>query len=309
MPKRDYYEVLNLPKTATADEIKRAHRRLAKQFHPDANKSNPNATKRFQEIQEAYDVLSDPTKRTNYDQFGHEGVDPAAAAAAAAARGGGRRGYQTHGFDPQEFNPADFGFAGGGTSAGGIDGLEDLFRNFGSTRRGGRAQPENLDLETTAHVSFHDAIQGATIPIRIDRGDGRPEEVSFRVPAGVEDATRMRLRGKGRKGRRDFGDLYINIRVTPDDRYTRSGLDISSEVAVAAVEAMLGTTVTVETVTGPVEVKIPAGTSSGAKLRLRGHGVKKDGHAGDHFVTIKLTVPKHLSAEARALVEELKKHL
>jgi molecular chaperone DnaJ len=234
MSKRDYYEVLNIPKSSNADEIKRAHRRLAKQFHPDANKSNPNATKRFQEIQEAYDVLSDPTKRSNYDQFGHDGVDPAAAA--AAARGGaGRRGYQAHGFDPQEFNPADFGFSPGNSSAGGIDGLEDLFKNFGSTRRGGRVQPENLDLETTAHVSFLDAIHGTTIPLRIDRGDGQPEEVSFRVPAGVEDATRMRLRGKGRKGRRDFGDLYICDNAdTVANSYTQSGVAYAESASTGA---------------------------------------------------------------------------
>ena len=321
MSKRDYYEVLGVSKSASADEIKRAHRRLAKQFHPDANKSNPNAGKRFQEIQEAWDVLSDSTKKSNYDQFGHAGVDAAAGFGAGGYGGGGARGYQAHGFDPRDFNPADFGFTGvggghGGAAAGGqfggFESLEDLFKNFGSTRRGkadvrsGRAAPENLDLETTAHVSFLDAIHGTTIPLRIDRGDGKPEEVSFRVPAGVEDGTRMRLRGKGRKGRRDHGDLYIIVKINPDDRYDRDGLDIHSDLPVPAIDAMLGTNVFVETITGPVEVKIPAGTSSGAKLRLRGHGVKKDGNVGDHYATVKLVVPKMLTPEARALVEKLR---
>ncbi len=315
MAKRDYYEVLGVGRNATADEIKRAHRRLVRQYHPDANKGKPGTEEKFKEIQEAYDVLSDADRRAKYDQFGHAGPgfggvggDPFEAFRRSQAGRGGP-GRQTWSAGPN-VSVEDFDFGGAG--------WESIFDQvFGGGMRGGaragrgRPRPEppaNIDVEHTVTISFEQAARGTTLPLQINR-DGRIETIDVKVPPGVKDGSRIRLRGKGNHAAGQHGDLYITTKVAPHPWFRRDDLDILLELPVSFYEAMLGAKVEAPTLDGPVSLTIPPGTSSGAKLRIRGRGVERAGQRGDQFVVIRVMVPRELDAEDRRLVEQLaRKH-
>lgn len=313
MAKRDYYEVLGVSRNATAEEIRKAHRRLARQYHPDVNKSDPKAAEKFAEVQEAYDVLSDAQKRKNYDQFGHAGVGVGVGGAGGdpfeafrRAQGGAR--YQTWaGRDPnvtvEEF---DFGEGLGGFS----EIFEQLFGgrgNFGGAagRAGprGRVQPEThrgQDVEYPVTLTFEQAARGTALPLQINRG-GRMETIEVKIPPGVKDGSRVRVRGKGENG----GDLFIITSVRPHDYFRRDGLNVLIDLPISLYEALLGSKVTVPTLDGPVTVTIPPGTSSGAKLRIKGRGIERGSEKGDQFVVIKVVVPRDLDDEDRKLIEKL----
>ena len=321
MAKRDYYDVLGVAKNAAADEIKKAHRRLVRQYHPDANKGKPNTEDKFKEIQEAYDVLSDSDKRAKYDQFGHAGLGAGAPGAdpyeafrrAQGGRGGPGRSSWNAG---PNVSVEDFDFGGMG-GAGGAGGWNDIFEQvFNQGRPGGRGgrgrqraePPANVDVEHTVTITFEQAARGTTLPLQINR-DGRIETIDVKVPAGVKDGSRIRLRGKGGYAGGQHGDLYITTKVEPHPWFRREELDLYLDLPVSFDEAMLGAKVEAPTLDGPVSLTIPPCTSSGAKLRIRGRGVERAGQRGDQFVVVRVMLPKDLDAEDKHMIEQIaRKH-
>lgn len=356
MAKRDYYEVLGVTKNASPDEIKKAFRRAAIQYHPD--KEGGDETK-FKEVNEAYEVLKDPSKRQRYDQFGHAGVGGSAAS---------------------DGNP----FAGFGGSAQNINfdfgdlGLGDIFENFfGGGFGGGRGsqrQRRGRDVETRIEVSFEDAVFGTEAPLSLTledtcahckgttvepgyalkscptcqgsgqqvhvvrtifgnvqqamicqtckgtgkipekvcsvcRGKGterKAQRITLKVPAGIDDGAVIRLREHGEAvANGPKGDLYINVRVRPHKKFTREGDLILSEEHVGMVDAALGTEIEVDTVDGPVRMKIPGGTQSGTDFKLSGHGVPhlKNNTRGAHIVTVVVDTPTKLTKRQKELLE------
>jgi curved DNA-binding protein len=301
---RDYYEVLGVPRTASADEIKKAHRKLARKFHPDMNKNNPSATEKFKEIQEAYDVLSEPQKRQNYDQFGHAGVNagpaPRGAEAFRRARGGGST-WQAN----PNVTVEDFDFSGGNYS----DLFEQLFGGKGGARRGGaRPQPPQRgeDIEHPVTLSFEQAARGSTLPLQINR-DGHIETIEIKIPAGVKDGSRIRIKGRGQQSNGEPGDLFIIAAVQPHPYFRREGLDVHLDLPVSVYEALLGAKVQVPTLDGPVSLTIPPGTGAGAKLRIKGRGIARGEEKGDQYVQVKIAVPKSLDDQDKKAIEELEK--
>ena len=319
MAKRDYYDILGVAKTASADDIRKAHRKLALKYHPDRNKNNKEAEERFKEIQEAYDVLSDANKRSNYDQFGHAGVGAGAAGGgngpdpyeafrrAQAGRGGGRTtwraspGVSVEDFDPSQFS--DFGdlfdqVFGAGGMRGGV--------GRGATR--GRVRPEpqrGQDVEHSITLTFEQAARGTTLPLQITRGPGQSETIEVKIPPGVKDGSRIRIKGRGEQTGGEPGDLFIVTHVLPHPNFRREGLDIYLDLPISMYEALLGTKVQVPTLDGPVTLTVPAGTSSGSRLRIKGRGVERGSEKGDQYAVIKVIVPKNLDEQDRKLVEQL----
>ncbi len=293
MEYKDYYKILGVDKNATEEEIKSAYRKLAKQYHPDFNKGNPEAEERFKEINEAYQVLSDPAARRKYDQIG---------SAYANWDGGGAAP-----FDWAEY----FGVNGNGVhvNVNGMDDFSDFFRTiFG-----------NMDMWRTAGSSA--ARTASTQPVTITleeayRGTERTvdnglQRKRVRIPPGVKTGSRVRVRGMGRPGPDQRpGDLYLVIQVAPDPRFERDGDDLHTEVTIDAFTAMLGGEAPVPTLDGrEVKLRIPPGTQPGQVFRLRGYGMPKlkSNRKGDLFVHIKVEIPRQLTAHQRALLEEAAK--
>ena len=353
------YDTLGVQKGASAEEIKKAYRKLAAQYHPDKNPGDASAEEKFKEVQNAYDVLSDAEKRKQYDSFGADG------------RSGGQ------GFDPRNF---DFG-SGGNFTINDLGDLGDLFGGLfgGRTGRGGtrRAQPERgADVEVAVNVSFEDSLRGlqTKIPVQVTtacrecggtgaepgtspiicpqcngrgvisesqglfalsepcprcRGNGtviekpchkckgsgrevRTKTYSVKIPAGVKDGTRIRLKGKGEIGEAGgpAGDLFVVTHVEPSKLFQRRDADLVVEIPVTYAEAALGATVEVPTPYGDrVSLKVPAGTQDGRQLRIRGHGATKlkGGGKGDLIARLRVTVPKKLTKKEREALEELQK--
>ncbi len=281
MSKRDYYEVLGVNKGASDDEIKKAFRKLAVKYHPDKNPGDKTAEEKFKEINEAYSVLSDKTKRSRYDQFGHAGV---------GGDGGGNP--FGGGFGGQSFN---FDFGGGG--------FEDIINAmFGGG--GFRAARRGRDYRTSITIDFEEAIFGATKTIAVEG-----EQIKLKIPAGIYDGQSIRLAGKGgdapsADGQR--GDLYVEVRVRAHKTLTREGDLILSEVTIPMTDAVLGTEVEVETVDGKITMKIPAGTQPGTNFKLSGHGAPRLGsdQRGPHIVTINVEIPRNLTKKQKELIEE-----
>ena len=285
MSKRDYYEVLGVNKGASDDEIKKAFRKLAIKYHPDKNPGNKEAEEKFKEINEAYSVLSDKTKRSRYDQFGHAGVG---GDGGGNPFGGGFGGGQSFNFD----------FGGGG--------FEDIINAmFGGG--GFRAARRGRDYRTSITIDFEEAIFGVTKTIAVEG-----EQIKLKIPAGIYDGQSIRLGGKGGEapnadGQR--GDLYVEVRVRAHKTLTREGELILSEVVIPMTDAVLGTEVEVETVDGKITMKVPAGTQPGTNFKLSGHGAPRLGsdQRGPHIVTINVEIPKNLSKKQRELIEEFAK--
>ena len=317
--KRDYYEILGVDRGASADDIKKAHRKLVRKYHPDVNKNNKDAEERFKEAQEAYDVLSDPAKRRNYDQFGHAGVgmggapggggDPFEAfRRAQQGAGGGGGGRHTYRGGPG-VTVEDFDF-GGGQDFGDI--FEQIFGARGAAGArgaGGRTRPapepqRGSDVEHPVTLTFEQAARGTTLPLQINR-DGRLETIDVKIPAGVKDGSRVRIRGKGQQSNGEPGDLFIITRVQPHAWFRRDGLDILLDLPLSMYEALMGTKVDVPTLEGPVTLTIPPGTSSHAKLRIKGRGIHRGTEQGDQFVITKVVVPKGLDESDQDSIRRL----
>ncbi|MER5420010.1 DnaJ C-terminal domain-containing protein [Streptosporangium roseum] len=304
---RDFYESLGVSRDAGQDEIQSAYRKLARTYHPDVNK-DPGAEDRFKEISEAYSVLSDPATRRRYDAFGPdfrqvpEDVDPDTWARARAGRGArGRR--------PGAGAGARAG-AGPGGPAGfgeGVD-FEDLLEGLFSGRGGGRAGRgwgpiPGADQEAEIELTVEEAYRGGRRSITVG---GRRIDVN--IPAGVTDGQRVRLAGQGGRGSDGAaaGDLYLIVRIAPHSRYRVEGRDIHVQLPVTPWEAALGASVAVDTPAGEAKVKVPAGSSSGRRLRLRGRGMPNPrGAPGDLFAEVRIMVPPTLPDEERRLFEQL----
>jgi curved DNA-binding protein len=315
---RDYYDILGVPRTASADEIKKAHRKLVRKYHPDVNKNNPKATEQFKEAQTAYDVLSDPAKRQNYDQFGHAGVDGAPGGAPGGggdpfeafrrSQGGRRRaGAAGPAWQPGPGMGQEFDIGGGGAGAGNFSEMfEQLFGGKAGPRPGGR-QPQparGADIEHPVTLTFEQAARGTTLPLQIE-SEGKVETIEIKIPPGVNDGSRIRVRGRGQKSTGEPGDLYIKATITPHRYFRRDGLDIYLDLPLSMYEAILGTKVQVPTLDSTVTMTIPPGTSGGGKLRIKGQGIERGAEKGDQFVEIRVVVPKGLAPEDKALVERL----
>ncbi|TVQ61320.1 MAG: J domain-containing protein [Phycisphaerales bacterium] len=322
---RDYYAVLNVPRDASTDDLRAAHRKLARELHPDVNKS-PDAAARFQEVQEAYDVLSDPEKRSKYDRMGHRafvnGGGGFGGGGGGAGGGGQRRATYTWS------NIADpFGAGARRAGAAGHDAedIGSIFEEFfgadaaqpGARRAGpfssrGRAKPmRGRDVQHEISVPFDLACKGGQHALRISR-TGKSEDIDVRIPRAVEDGAKLRLKGKGEPGRpgAEAGDLILTVRIAAHPRYRRDGLDILADLPISIVEATLGAKVPVETPGGNVEVGVPPGAASGSKLRLRKRGLETDdGRFGDFYAVVKIVPPKELSDEDRELLRALGERL
>ena len=291
---KDFYSVLGVPKDADAATIKKAYRKLAREKHPDHNPGNPRAEAEFKDIGEAYSVLSDAEQRQQYDQL-------RAMAGGARFTAGGRGG----GGGFEDILGGMFG--GGGSrvrySSGGAGGFEDILGGMfgGGFQRG--PQP-GADVATAVELPFRQAVEGSTVSLQVG---GRT--VNARIPAGVRDGQKIRLRGKGRPGEpgAPAGDLVVTVHVTPHPVFSLDGRNLKVTVPVAFDEAALGATIEVPTLGGePVRVKVPAGTPSGRTLRVKGKGVPASGSAktpGDLMVTVQVVVPQRLSDAAREAVQ------
>jgi curved DNA-binding protein len=302
---RDFYQILGVPRNASQDEIQRAYRKLARASHPDVN-SDPAAEERFKDISEAYNVLADPQTRRRYDAFGPdfrqvpEDVDPEtwarsrARAGAGAGAGAGRAGS------------GGFGFG----SDGGIDiDIEDLLGGLfgGRAGRSGLGQVPGADQEAEIDLTVDEAYHGTRRPVTLGGGP-RARSLEVTIPAGVTDGQRIRLAGQGGQGSGGGrpGDLYLIVRIAPDRRFRLEGRDLHLELRLAPWEAALGTSVTVATPAGEAKVKVPPGTSSGRRLRLKGRGLPNPrGTPGDLFAEARIMVPARPSREEQELLEKL----
>ncbi|MCS6836327.1 MAG: J domain-containing protein [Anaerolineae bacterium] len=286
---RDYYKILGVDRSATLDDIKKAYRKQAKKYHPDANPNNPQAEARFKEVNEAYEVLSDEAKRQRYDRFGSQWDQ------VSQSDGSGFSGSGMDFDDLQEILRQAFGGAGRRRSGG--------FDPFGEA---GFAIP-GQDIEQTVEISLREAYEGTQR--LLTKADGR--QITVSIPKGAQDGTRVRVPGEGGPGSGGApnGDLYLVVQVAEDPRFERDGDDLIVNVEVDVFTAMLGGEVDVPTMTRPVKMKIPAGTQGGRKLRLAGKGMPKlrqTDQYGNLYARVVLTIPTHLNNEQRALVERLR---
>lgn len=301
---RDFYEVLGVARGAKPEQIKSAYRRLARELHPDVNKA-PDAAKRFAEVQEAYDALSDPRKRDAYDRFGVADTG----FAGAPGGGGGRRGTYTWtnvagrpGNAGGDFNEFDVGSI-----------FEEVFGGRDDPFAGAKARSRparGRDVEHELVLDFIEAVRGGTKSIRVSSGHAT-RTIEVTIPPGVAEGTKLRMRGQGLpgSGRAPAGDLIVAVRIAPHERFKREGPDVIVELPLTIVEAALGTSVSVPTLTGRAEVVVPPGTSSGQRLRLRGQGIRTDKGAGDLLVVAKIVAPKDLSDADKDALREIGKRL
>jgi curved DNA-binding protein len=302
---RDPYEILGVSRTATQEEIKKAYRRLAKQYHPDRNPNDKSAEQRFKEVRAAYEVLGDAQRRAQYDRFGAGGPAPDVRAWTTG------RGVR---FDDMPFDVGSIGGLGDLTSI-----LEQFFVQGSGARsrrkagpRAARRAARGADIEHSIELSFEEAVKGTVREVVLTSSNTRApsERIQFRIPAGVHDGQRIRIRGQGQEGAGGRGDLMVLCRIRPHPYFRREGQDILLDVPLTFAEAVLGTQIEIPTLDGVAVVKIPPGTSSGTRLRLRGRGVAAlGGQRGDMYALVHVHVPRTVTDRARELVTELDREL
>ncbi|MCA9310094.1 MAG: DnaJ domain-containing protein [Phycisphaerales bacterium] len=308
--KKDYYEILGVPRSADAAAIKAAYRKLARRYHPDVNK-DADASQRFAEVQEAYDVLSDEERRRAYDQFGHAGAHAGAGPGPGAGPGGmhytwsnvgGAGGFQGEDFDVGSIFEDLFG-ARGPRSTG--------HSGFGRAARGRAAAARGADITEDITVDFLEAVKGGRKTLRIRRG-GSTQTIDVTIPRAVKDGARLRIKGSGAPstGSGPPGDLILRIHVRPHPWFTRDDLDISIDVPITIAEAALGTSIDLPTLSGAATLKVPAGVDSGRRLRLKGQGVQEpDGRTGDLLAHIRIVAPHELTEAQQNALRELGRDL
>lgn len=292
MDYKDYYRILGVDRKASDEDIRKAYRKLAKQFHPDYNPNNKQAEERFKEINEAYEVLSDTKKRSHYDRLGSDYSQ-----------------WQRRGA-PGDFNWGEYGGFPGGARAAGMDDLNDLFGRGGFSdffqtifgmggRQSARSQPQGYQQEV--EISLEEAYKGTT---RLIESNGKKKQV--RIPGGVRTGSKVRVAGAGPEGL----DLYLIIQVGEDNRFERDGNNLRTSATVDIFTAILGGEADVETFDGRIKLNIPAGTQPDQVFRLAGRGmphVRDQKDKGDLFVKIKVQIPKYLSSKQRDLLEQASK--
>lgn len=305
MPERDLYEILGIPRTATADEVKKAYRRLAKQYHPDVNPGNKGAEEKFKEVTAASEVLSDPKRRKLYDEFGADSLrtgfdEKRAEEYRRWKRQGTPQGGMPFDFgDFETVNVGDYGAFDFGSIFG------DLFGAGGPRARvrhgGARARAAGANAEAELEIALRDAVLGAERDVRLD---GRTLRV--KIPAGVSEGSQIRLAGQGGPGAHGgpAGDLYLKIKLRGHPHVRRDGKDLYLDLPVTVPEAVLGAEVQLPTFEGPVRLRVPAGSQNGTKLRLRGKGLPdlKGGERGDLYAVVSIVLP----AASPALTEAVR---
>lgn len=312
MPEDDYYETLGVARDANPEAIKKAYRGMARKYHPDVNPGDKTAEKKFKQIQQAYDILSDPEKRAMYDRYGtaaFEGMGaagPRTSASEWTARFG-QPGEETIDFT-EFFGP--FAAGGGGAQAGGAGGagiFEELLGRM-KTPRGSARPRAGRSLEAQLSIPFLTAVRGGETSINVQREEGKQENLVVKIPPGVDTGAKLRLKGQGEpalKGGQP-GDLTILITVEPHPYFRRDGRDLLVEVPVTIAEAALGAKIDIPSLDGTKALTIPPGTSSGQKLRLKGQGIPAAGGnpEGDLFVQLKVVVPRNLDDASKRLIQE-----
>src|ERR1041385_3352824 len=308
---RDYYETLGVSKTATDEEIRSAFRKLARKYHPDVAKDKKAAEEKFKEINEAYEVLGDPEKRKKYDQLGADWNRPGGFQPPPGWQQGGRQpgggGYQWGG------NRGGVQFEFGGT------GFSDFFEAFFGGGRGrsafggfgGRAATaeRGADCEADIMVALEEALNGSTRPVSLRRaGSDKVEQYQVKIPRGVREGQRIRLRGQGEAGDRGgkSGDLFLRVRLARHPDFSVEGSDLIHDVRIAPWQAVLGAELQVPTLEGKARMKLPPGTQAGQRFRLRGRGLPSStGNRGDLYVVPQIQIPKKLSERERKVWGEL----
>jgi DnaJ-class molecular chaperone len=310
---RDPYDVLGVQKSANADDVKRAYRKLAKKLHPDANTNDPKAAQRFAELNSAYEILGEEDKRKAFDRGeidaegkprfrGFEGFGHGHPGGAGA----GREGV----FETFSFGPEGFRRSGGGRSGfGGGGGFEDIIKDmFGGAARGARGgfafEPEDFgpapsrDIQAALTITLPEAASGTTKRVHLPSG----KDVEVKIPAGLADGQQIRLRGQGLPGAAGAGDVLISVSIATHPLFTRDGNDLRIELPVTLYEAVLGAKVRVPTLTGAVDLAIPAGSSSGRTFRLKGKGLKAKTAQGDLYATLRIVLPEGNDPELEELM-------
>jgi curved DNA-binding protein len=300
---KDYYKALGVDKNATPEQIKKAYRKLARQHHPDVNPNDKGAEQKFKEINEANEVLSDPDKRKKYDQFGADWQRYQQQPGGGTGRGGQPGG----GFDWSQYTQGQ----GGGNPFGEGEDFSDFFGSLfgnmggGGRRAGGTRPGAGPDYQAELEMSLEEAYHGGPRTITVNG-----KNLRLTIAPGVADGQTIRLRDQGGPGRNGgpSGALLITFRIRPDARYARTGDDLTQDVPVSIYKALLGGEQTVETLSGPVKIKLKPETANGTRLRLRGKGFpvyKKEGQFGDLYLRLTLTLPQHLTDQEKELVQQL----
>lgn len=323
----DFYKVLGVPKTASAEEIQKAYRTLARKYHPDMNPDDQEgAKKKFQHLQEAFDVLKDPEKRKQYDQFG-----PDFAQYGSAGPRGGQYGGNPFGGGFHPGAGGGFSWTGGGAQDGGINlddilgmfgrggggfgsmggmGADDAAGPFGSRRRRKAGPTPGESITSQVEIPFQTAVRGGTVSLQYAKPNGKRETVEVKIPAGIDDGKKIRLKGMGEPGTGGgpAGDLLLEVKAAAHPYFTRQGKNLYVKMPITLKEAALGGKIDVPTPDGVVSVSVPPGSTTGTKLRLKERGVKsagKDAKAGDLFVEFVVTCPKKWSAHDMELLKQL----
>ncbi len=307
---KDYYQLLGVARTATADEIRKAYRSLARKYHPDVNKSQ-EATTKFAEVQQAYEVLSDAQKRKSYDRFGHAGIGVGVGSGSSRAGQWNPNAGTGGGFDASEFSSIfEQMFAGQG---GGSPFSAAAGHGVGPGPGPRSAAPiRGRNTKRSLSITFMTAAKGGTEQLGITSADGSPQTITIKIPPGIENAANLRIKGKGSPGHAGAvpGDLILTIQVGAHPYFRRDGLDLLIDVPISIAEAALGTKVVVPLLKGSVEIKIPPGSSSGQRLRVPGQGLNRaSSERGDFYAVIQIVAPQSLSEQGQKQVESLAKEL
>lgn len=308
----DYYKTLGVARDASAADIQKAYRKLARKYHPDMNPDDKTAKGKFQEVQKAFDVLNDPSKRELYDRYGSSfesmGAGPRPGGGGGRPNWGGGAAGGPEDIDFGQF----FGErSGGGGDTGGFGDIFSQFRRAGA-RQKGAAAARGADLETELEVPFNTAVLGGEAQISLRRQNGPVETLSVKIPPGIEDGKKIRLRGQGEAspGGGTAGDIIITIRVAPHPWFTREGKNLYVRVHVTVAEAALGAKIDLPTPKGTISLRVPPGSSSGKKLRVKGLGVAaKSGEPGDLFAEILIVLPTPLDERSGEIIKEFDAHV
>lgn len=302
MQYKDYYQILGVEKNASQDDIKKAYRKLTKKYHPDINPGNKEAEEKYKEINEAYEVLSDPEKREKYDHFGNE----------FNFQNGAHFDPSQFGFGKNvryEFRTDDLGNYSDFFNLffGGFD-IDNLLGHKGTRSRGMSYAYDGEDIESEIEITPEEGFQGVTKRITLTGRDGE-KSLNFKIPRGVKEGERIRLKGQGEPGLNggQNGDLYLTVRMKRSDHFTLDGNHLNTTLDILPWDAALGTEMTVQTLDGQIRVKVPAGIQTDSKIRVAGKGyIDRNGNRGDLYIKTRIVNPSYISSGMKGLFEKLK---